>query len=175
MDTTTYLTKLLNLKQSSPGGVPLISKKYLEVIQHNIIVDHPELIFHIASSVNEPMVIEYLLDRYEIDPNQTSYSIDADDVYSPYMNAMMFACYEVIDVFLTRKLYPELWYLLFLFVRIHNKNQWLEQIVTKYDKIINLSSSEVEKLKNMFNNSQIIMNFLNQYPAKSIEKNCFRG
>lgn len=157
MDTTTYLAKLLSIK-SGPGGIPFITNKYLDVIQNNLVVDRPELIFHIASSANEPVIIKYLLDRYSLDPNLVSVSTNVS--HSPYMNTMMFECYDVINVFLERHLFPDNWYLMFLFAKIYNGTENLVETIEKYGDHISLKLEEVERLKTMYEDYPKIMEFL---------------
>ena len=158
MDTTTYLAKLLSVK-TGPGGVPFIKKRYLEIIQNNILVDNPELIFHIAVSANEPMIVEYILDRYELDPNSNSIAETSQITHSPYMNAMMFECYDVINIFLQRHLFPDNWYLMFLFNKIYETSVF-QQIISDYGNYISLQIEEINKLLTMYEGNTKITEFL---------------
>lgn len=68
MDTTNFLLDLIKTKKE-PGSVPLVSPGDLTEIEHRVIMFNPELVFHLASAFNEPAIVNYVLDRYELNPN----------------------------------------------------------------------------------------------------------
>jgi len=139
MDTTIYLISLLTIKDQ-PGSVPLIKQRSLDLIEHTAIIDKVEKIFHLAASTNEVYVVDFLLRRYNIDPNDSDLN---ESNYSSYMYAMMFDCKLVLDLMIKKyKLYPESWYLLFLFAKIHQNYDIIHYCIEHCKEHIKLNYDE---------------------------------
>lgn len=145
MDTTTYLVKLLG-KKTEPGGAPLVTEQDLDAIRNSLAVDQAELIFHIATSYNESHVVNYLLDRYNINPNKVIINS-----HPAYIYAMMFKCYDVIKIFLNRGILPDRWYLFFLFCQIHQEDDLIDFVISNFSKQIKLQKHEIDNLFTLVN------------------------
>lgn len=150
MDTTNFLLDLIKTKKD-PGSAPLVKPDDLNGIQHRVTMFNPELIFHLASAFNEPAIVNYVLDRYNIDPNTPP----SETKYDTYIYVLMFDCNDVLDVYIERKLFPENWYAFFLFAQINNDYQAVDHIIENYPNFIKLTADEVRKLQNISLSSTI--------------------
>lgn len=139
MDTTEFLIKLITEKDQ-PGGAPLLEYAQLEPVESAIVIKHPELIVHLASAYNEPVVIRFILSRYQFDPNkhiEFPSHIKLGDapeslMYSTHLIASMFNCTETLTVFLEHHLWPKRWYVLFLFLFVYEEYEYMEWVIQNY-------------------------------------------
>lgn len=142
MESTNFLLELMKNK-SHPGGSPLIRSEQLVPIENSLSMYLPEMVFHLACSFNEPVIVSYILDRYQLDPN----SIIEGMQHDTYTYIMMFACDEVIEVLLQRHLYPADWYLFLLFLHANESSSLIDSLLADYPSAIKLSPEEREKLR----------------------------
>lgn len=61
----------------------------------------------------------------------------------------MFDCSDVLDVYIERKLFPDNWYVFFLFAQIHGDYQIADHIIENYPEFIKLTPEEVRKLQSI--------------------------
>lgn len=141
MDTTSFLLNLIDIRKA-PGDLPIISKSDLDTVKNCISLHSPETIFYVAAACNEPAIVEYILDRYNINPNETLPSM----MYSAYYNVLTFACIEVLDVFMERHLFPDSWYGFFMQTYKYNDIELMNYVIENYSQHIHLKQDEIDKL-----------------------------
>jgi len=151
MDTTNFLIHLIKKEIGLP---PNVSDTDLEPIQNYITIYNPELVLHLAASFNEPVIVNYVLDRYDLNPNPPNVSLDPDPD-DTYTNVLLFNCIDVLHVFIERKLFPNNWYRFFLFTQLNNNNTVIDEVLENYNSFIKLSHEQALKLYNLTLNTNI--------------------
>lgn len=151
METTNFLLELMKHK-THPGELPSVDFSQLIPVENNLSMHLPEMVLHLACSFNEPAIVSYVLDRYQLDPNKELEGVQ----YDTYTYMMMFACDEVIDVLLQRKLYPTDWYVFLLFLHVNESLVLMDQVLTDHASAIKLSPDECRKLRESAPNPSLL-------------------
>lgn len=144
MDTSNFLLRLLQVKEK-PGELPIIRRKeHLNIVENAVVIDHAEQIFHYAAIFNEPSIIEYLLDRYNLNPNSSPAS-----GHSTYIYCSMFRCVEAILVFFERNMFPDNWYVFFLFSNIFGDESMIYYVLRFFRDKVKLQHHELVDLERL--------------------------
>ena len=143
METDPSIYFLTTLANKILGGKPIITLNELNRFQHRIFIKNSENIFHLASVLNEPEIIKFILYRYNYSPN----IVASGSHLSIWLQCISLTCWEVMEVFIIRDLYPETWYIFLLAIIGYDKYELLQYITENVKRTdINLSNSETVTL-----------------------------